>query len=68
MLNLSSPGQLYNDTRTNEVSIENINAKNTSVMGSIQPSSRPTLNFQDLEPSNENYSLEETIKKNNISI
>lgn len=63
MLNLSSPGQLYNDTRTNEVSIENINAKNTSVMGSIQPSSRPTLNFQDLEPSNENYSLEETIKK-----
>ena len=63
MLNVSSPGQLYNDQASNNVSMENINKRNTSMLESMDPSARPTLNFEGLNTSNENLSFEETVKK-----
>jgi small GTP-binding protein len=63
MLNVSSPGQLYSDQNSNNVSMENINKRNTSMLGSMDPSARPTLNFEGLNTSNENLSFEETVKK-----
>ena len=63
MLNVSSPGILYNEQTSNSVSMDNINKRNTSMLGSMVPSSRPTLNFEGANLSNENISSEETIKK-----
>ena len=62
MLNISSPGTLYDQT-SNSVSLDNINKRNTSMLGSMVPSSRPTLNFEGPYLSNENISFEETEKK-----
>lgn len=61
MLNVSSPDTLYDQT-SNNVSIENINKRNLSMLGLMEPSSRPTLNFEDPNIP-QNNSFEETIKK-----
>ena len=63
MLNVSSPGILYNDQTSNSVSIDNANKRNISMLGSIAPSSRPNLNFEEANLSNDNNSFEESVKK-----
>lgn len=55
MLNVSSPA-LYDENNSSNVSIDNFNKKNTSMMGDT--SSRPTLFSPGQNTSNENLSLE----------
>ena len=60
MLNVSSPA-LYDENASGNVSIDNVNKKNVSMMG--DPSSRPTLCNPDQNSSNGNVSLEDPSKK-----
>jgi GTPase SAR1 family protein len=62
MLNVSSPA-LYDDNTSNNVTMDN--KRNTSMMGTVDPSARPTLygDGQNLSSGNENISSEETINK-----
>jgi Ras-related protein Rab-1A len=62
MLNESSP-DLFNEKGSSNVSFENINKKNTSMYEIMEPSGRPTLNNAWRNASNENFSLEEAMKK-----
>ena len=58
MLNVSSPSPLFDDQGSNEVSMDNPNKKNISMLNSDNPSSRPTLNNLGLNQAR-NFSLED---------
>ena len=53
MLNVSSPSPLYDDQASSNISIDTNNKKNTSMFGVNQPSSRPTLNNNGEDVSND---------------
>ena len=63
MLNVSSPALYDDDRSSNNVTMDN--KRNTSMMGTVDPSARPTLcgDGQNLSSGNENISSEETINK-----
>ena len=64
MLNVSSPA-LFDGSSSNNVTMDNMNKKNASMMGLTDPSSRPTLCNDLLNSSNDNdnLSFEEEMKK-----
>ena len=61
MLNVSSPA-LFDDRSSNNVTMDNCK-KNTSMQGTCDPSSRPTLYNDGLNLYNDNWSFEEAIQK-----
>lgn len=63
MLNVTGPSPLYDDKSSNNVSLENVYKRNTSMFGITGPSLRPSLNKEYPNVSDDNLSFEETMKK-----
>lgn len=63
MLNVTGPSPLYEDKSSNNISLENVNKRNTSMFGITGPSLRPTLNKEWPNVSDDNLSFEETMNK-----
>lgn len=61
MLNVSSPSPLYDDNVTGNISVENMDKRNSSMMGLNEPSARPTLKNAERSLSHENISFEKSI-------
>ena len=60
MLNTSSPSPLYEEQNVSS-SYDNLNKRNTSMLNTNNPSSRPTLNNMGFNASGRNYSNEENM-------